>query len=317
MNGKTIGLAIGGSKVADVQAAVERAEQAGIDAVWMTTGGARLDSITLFAAAAGGTKSIKMGTSIVPIYPRHPLVMVQQAQVVAQMAPGRFRLGVGPSHRPSMRAMGIQMPHPLDHLRDYLRILKGLLQKGEVDYQGEHYQVKDRLAEPVDVPVMASALQRGSFELCGAEADGAISWVCPASYLRDVALPAMKVGASQAGRPAPPLIAHVPVCVHDNETEVRSAFREQFSNYPTMPFYRRMLVSSGYPEASKAAWSDAMIDGLVVHGDETKVAQGLRDILAFGASEVLVSPILAGADRSASLDRTSRLLGQMAASATG
>ena len=317
MDGKTIGLAIGGGTVTDVQAAVNRAERLGIQAVWMTTGGARMDSITLFAAAAGGTSSIKFGTSIVPIYPRHPLVMVQQAQVVAQLAPGRFRLGVGPSHRPSMRAMGIQMAHPLDHLRDYLRVLKALLQKGEVDYQGEHYQVKDRLADPVDVPVMASALQRGSFELCGAEADGAISWVCPASYLKDVALPAMKVGADQAGRPVPPLIAHVPVCVHDDDAEVRSAFREQFSVYPTLPFYRRMLVSSGYPEASQAAWSDAMIDGLVVQGDETKVAEGLRAILEFGAAEVLVSPILAGADQAASLDRTSRLLGQMAGSATG
>ena len=317
MDGKTIGLAIGGGTVTDVQAAVNRAERLGIQAVWMTTGGARMDSITLFAAAAGGTSSIKFGTSIVPIYPRHPLVMVQQAQVVAQLAPGRFRLGVGPSHRPSMRAMGIQMAHPLDHLRDYLRVLKALLQKGEVDYQGEHYQVKDRLADPVDVPVMASALQRGSFELCGAEADGAISWVCPASYLKDVALPAMKVGADQAGRPVPPLIAHVPVCVHDDDAEVRSAFREQFSVYPTLPFYRRMLVSSGYPEASQAAWSDAMIDGLVVQGDETKVAEGLRAILEFGAAEVLVSPILAGADRAASLDRTSQLLGQMAGSATG
>ena len=275
MDGKTIGIAIGGNKVTDVQSAIKRAEQAGIQAVWATTGGARLDSITTFAASAASTTSIKFGTSIVPIFPRHPLVMVQQAQVVAQLAPGRFRLGVGPSHRPSMRAMGIQMPSPLGNLREYLRILKGLLQKGEVDFQGEHYQVKDRLAEPVDVPVMASALQRGSFELCGAEADGAISWVCPASYLRDVALPAIKSGADQASRPAPPLIAHVPVCVHDNEGEVRSAFREQFSNYPTMPFYRRMLVSSGYPEASQAAWSDAMIDGLVVHGDEAKVAQGV------------------------------------------
>ena len=60
-----------------------------------------------------------------------------------------------------------------------------------------------------------------------------------------------------------------------------------------------------------------MIDGLVVHGDEAKVAQGLRDILAFGAAEVLVSPILAGADRAASLDRTSRVLGQMSRSAAG
>ena len=73
---------------------------------------------------------------------------------------------------------------------------------------------------------MASALRQGSFELCGAEADGAISWVCPGSYLRDVALPAMQKGADQVGRAAPPLIAHVPLCVHDNPDEVRSAFRE-------------------------------------------------------------------------------------------
>ena len=134
----------------------------GIDAVWMATGGARLDSITSFAATAGSTQNIKLGTSIVPIYPRHPLVMVQQVQVVAQAAPGRFRLGIGPSHRPTMRNMGIQMPRPLGHLRDCLRILKALLQKGEVDYDGEYFQARDRIAEPLDVPVMASALRLGS-----------------------------------------------------------------------------------------------------------------------------------------------------------
>jgi len=312
MNGKLIGLAVSGSKVSDVQAAIENAEKAGVEAVWMTTGGARLDSVTTFAAAAVRTQSIKFGTSIVPTFPRHPLVMVQQAQVVAQLAPGRFRLGIGPSHRPTMRTMGIQMPSPLGHLRDYLRILKALLQRGEVDYDGEFYQAHDSIAEPVDVPVMASALRRGSFELCGAEADGAISWVCPANYLRDAALPAMIKGAEQAGRPVPPLIAHLPVCVHDNADEVRAAFREQFATYPRLPFYRRMLIDAGYPEASEGAWSDTMIDGLIVHGDETKAAEGLRRLLSIGASEVLVSPILAGEDRAASMERTVRLLGQVA-----
>ena len=224
MTDKVIGLAVGGTKVDEVQQSIYKAEEFGIQAAWMTTGGARLDSMTVFAAAAGGTKTLKMGTSVVPIFPRHPLVMVQQAQVVAQLAPGRFRLGVGPSHRPTMRAMGIRMPSPLENLREYLRVLKGLLQDGEVDHEGTCYQVKDKLAERVDVPVMASALPPGSFELCGAEADGAISWVSPAAYLRDVGLPAMKAGAEQANRPVPPLIAHVPVCVHDDDAEVRAAF---------------------------------------------------------------------------------------------
>ena len=312
MDEQLIGVAVGGSKVSEILSAIEDAEKAGVQAAWMTTGGARVDSITAFAAAAGRTERIKFGTSVVPTFPRHPLVMVQQTQVVAQLAPGRFRLGIGPSHRPSMRAMGIQMPHPLGYLRDYLKILKALLQTGKVDYDGEYYQAHDSIPEPLDVPVMASALQRGSFELCGAEADGAISWVCPGDYLREVALPAMKKGAEQAGRPVPPLIAHVPVCVHDNAYEARAAFREQFPVYPTLPFYRRMLVSAGYPEAAEAVWSDAMIEGLVIYGDETRTAEGLQCLLSSGATEVLVSPVLAGGAQKASLNRTLRLLGQVA-----
>lgn len=309
-----IGVAVGGNKVQDIQATIQRAEELGVDAVWMTTGGARLDSITVFAAAATSTQRIKFGTSIVPTFPRHPLVVAQQVQVVAQLAPGRFRLGLGPSHRPTMRAMGIQMPNPLGHLREYLRIVKSLLQEGKVDFDGEHYQAHESIAEPVDVPVMASALQRGSFELCGAEADGAISWVCPLAYLRDTALPAMKKGADEAGRPVPPLIAHAPVCVHDNADEMRDAFREQFAMYPKLPFYRRMLISAGYPEAAETTWSDAMIDGLVLHGNEEQTARRIQQLLDIGASEVLLSPVLVGSDPGASLDRTLRLLGQVAQS---
>jgi len=100
--------------------------------------------------------------------------------------------------------MGIRMNNPLGHMREYLQILPALLQGGKVDFDGEYYQARETIAEPVDVPVMASALQRGSFELCGAEADGAISWVCPGQYPRGVALPAMRAGAEQAGRPVPP-----------------------------------------------------------------------------------------------------------------
>lgn len=318
MDEKIIGIAVSGSAgppnptAKEVLTEIEQAERLGIQAVWMTTSGARLDSITTFAAAATQTQSIKFGTSVVPTYPRHPLVMVQQSLVMAQLAPGRFRLGVGPSHRPSLQAMGIPMNDPLGHLKEYLRILKALLQKGTVDFDGAFFQAHDSIAEPVNVPVMASALQRGSFELCGAEADGAISWVCPGPYLRDVALPAMKKGAERAGRPVPPLIAHVPVCLHDNADEVRAAFREQFGNYPKLPFYQRMFIASGYPEAVNAIWSDAMIDGLVVYGDDAQIAERLQDLLNFGTAEILANPVLVGDDRPALLERTLRLLGEVA-----
>src|SRR4029434_3937321 len=162
-----IGVAIRGHKVSEALAMIEQAEQLGIHAAWMTTGGGGLASLPVFAAAAVRTQRIKLGTSIVPTFPRHPLVMVQQAQVVAQLAPGRFRLGVGPSHPPTTEAMGLQFTSPLSNLREYLRFLKPLLQQGRVDFDGDYYTAHESIPEPLDLPVIASALQRGSFEVCG------------------------------------------------------------------------------------------------------------------------------------------------------
>ena len=310
MADRLIGVAADGDTTDQALARILRSEAAGIPAVWMTTGGASLDSITVMAAAAGRTKTVKFGTSIVPIFPRHPLVMAQQAQVVAQLAPGRFRLGIGPSHRPSMRAMGISMRDPLGHLREYLRILKSLLQAGMVDFDGEFYQARETIPEPLDVPIMASALQERSFELCGAESDGAISWICPGTYLRDVALPAMERGAREAGRPTPPLIAHAPVCVHEDFAQVRDAVQLGMG-HPRMPFYQRMLATAGFPEAVGGGWSDAMVDAIVLWGDEDRVAKRIDELFEWGAGEVLISPVGAGADEAESIHRTTRLIAKL------
>jgi alkanesulfonate monooxygenase SsuD/methylene tetrahydromethanopterin reductase-like flavin-dependent oxidoreductase (luciferase family) len=210
-----------------------------------------------------------------------------------------------------MEAMGVNFTSPLGHLREYVRILKALLQTGRVDFDGTYYKAHDAISAPLDVPVMASALQRGSFELCGEEADGAISWICPGTYLRDVALPAMQAGAGRAGRPVPPLIAHAPVCVHDSAEEVRAAVREQIMN-PRLPFYQKMLIAAGFPEAENGTWSDRMIDAGVLWGDETRVTERLHELFAWGATEILATPVLAGRDRTASLERTMRLLGRVA-----
>ena len=109
-------------------AAIERAEARGLAAVWSTAGGLAPDPVTLFAAAAVRTSRITLGTSVVPTYPRHPGALAGQALAVAGLAPGRFRLGVGTSHRPAIEgALGLPMGRPLAHLRDYLTVLRDLL----------------------------------------------------------------------------------------------------------------------------------------------------------------------------------------------
>ena len=294
---KRIGVAAMGGDSRAVVARIQELESLGIAAAWLTSGGAGPDALTTFAAAAATTERILLGTSIIPTYPRHPIVAVQQTQVIAQLAPGRFRLGLGPSHKVSIEPMfGIEHHAPLTNLREYIQLVKTLLGEGRVDFDGKQYHGHAALpgAAAPDVPVMASALRRRSFRLCGEVADGAISWVCPGQYLKDVGLPAMQEGAARADRPVPPLIAHVPVCVHENPDEVRDAARQQLSNYPRSPFYQEMFAASGHPEARDGVWSDGMLEDVVFSGSEEDVAGRLRELFEWGATEILAHPVTAG-----------------------
>ncbi len=81
----------------------------------------------------------------------------------------------------------------------------------------------------------------------------------------------MQSRAEQVSRPVPSLIAHAPVCVHEKAAKVRAAVRQQVMN-PRMPFYQRMLVDAGFPEATEGTWSDGTIDEVVFWGDQTRVA---------------------------------------------
>ena len=311
MKNLLVGASIHADDATEAVELIQRMEGYGLDAAWMTNSGARLDGITIMAAAAMQTRSIRLGTSIVPTYPRHPLTMAAQARVVADLAPGRFRLGIGPSHRPHMEAMGLKFEDPIGNLGEYLQVLNAILKTGSVNFSGKHYKAVDRIPNPVSLRIMGAALRRNAYELCGKLADGAISWLCPGPYLRDTALPALEAGARAAGRETPSLIAHVPVCVHDDEAEVRSAVRAQILNV-RLPFYQQMFADAGYPEAHEGAWSDRMIDGIVIWGNEASAAEKLRQFARWGGQEILASVVTAGADRKASRERTLRLLGSVA-----
>ena len=282
---------------------IKQAEETGVPAVWMTIGGAGgADPMGAFAAAGAQTSSVLMGTAIVPNMPRHPIIMAQQAIAVGQLAPGRFRLGIGPSHQTTMEnTFGFTFAKPLSRLGEYLDIVSALLITGEVNVDGEFYTAHTRTPTAPDIPVMASALRSASYEFCGARGIPALSWVCPAAYLRDTALPAMQRGAERAGHETPPLIAHVPVCLSEDRDAVRDAVRQQLSNYPRAPFYVRMFTDAGFPEASEGTWSDGMVDGTVVWGSREDVIGGLHRWLGYGFGELMVHPVIAGDDREAGL----------------
>lgn len=292
-------------------AEIERVERLGIPAVWLI--GNPVDPLPVFAAAAVRTERILLGTAIIRTWPRHPIVAAEEAAAIAGLAPGRFRLGVGPASRNIEEIYGIPYVRPLAHLRAYVKVLKGLLQEGAADVDEAGVVAHHRLATPPPgVPVLASALRRRVFEACGEVADCAITWLCPGTYVRDVALPALQAGAVRAGRPAPPLVMHVPACVHEDTAAVRQAARERFAFYVGRPHYIAMFEAAGFPEVRAGQWSDAMIDAVVVYGAETAVADRLRALLALGVEELMVTPVGAGPDPAATVERTLRLLAALA-----
>ncbi len=314
MTNLTIGVHVAGFRAREIVDGIAAAEQAGIECAWMTSGGAAPDPLAVFAAAALRTSRIRLGTSIVPTFPRHPLALVQGALVVDSLAPGRLRLGVGPSHKPAIEGTwGIPFVRPLEHLREYLAVLQAAFRDGKVDFDGKRMSAHAQLpGGPTQVTVMASALRPNGFRVCGELADGAISWVCPLPYLRDVAVPAIREGAAAANRPAPPLIAHVPVAVSEDTAAVRAAAARQIGFYPRVPFYSRMFQDAGFPEAKEGQLSDRMIDALVIHGSAGEVKERLRQVPSFGAAELLAMPILPAGDEQA-LPRTLATLGELAA----
>ncbi len=308
MSEKIVGIAIPAPDVQSVIDSVVEAESVGVRAAWLTSGGNAGDVLTALAVAAARTERILLGTSIMQTWSRHPITAARQAQTIDAIAPGRFRLGVGPGHLQAMQqTFGAGFEAPLAHLTEYVRVLKELLNKGEVDFRGAHIVANASLPAPTDVAVMASALRPRSFEMCGAEGVGAISWVCPHPYVRDTALPALRSGSERAGCDVPPLVVHAPVCVTDDVAAARQGVREQLGYFPYTPFYARMFAAAGFKGADESGWTDEMLDSVLLAGDEAAVAGQIREMFDWGADEVLASIITVG-DADESRIRTMSLL---------
>jgi F420-dependent oxidoreductase-like protein len=271
---------------------IVEAEAAGVAQLWMTQNPISNDALTIFAAAFGRTKRVRLGTSIVPTYPRHPLALAQQAGTVAALGPGRLRLGVGPSHRPVIEGTyGLPMEAPLAHLTEYVGVLRDALWHGQIDRQGRFFTARATFGRISPIPLLVSALGQGAFQLAGEISDGAISWNCPPSYLVEIALPALRAGAQAAQRPTPPLVAHAWVALSTDTVAVRAAGKKRLGYYANLPFYASMFASAGYPVEADGSLSNALIDSLVIRGDEAAVTARIDELLGFGLDELLLTAI--------------------------
>jgi F420-dependent oxidoreductase-like protein len=306
-----VGLVMDGSNAAAATKTIVAAEAAGVQQIWMVQPPWLPDVLTTFAAAATKTSTVRLGTSIVPTYPRHPLVMAQQALSLYDIAPGRLRLGIGPSHQAIIEGIyGLPQTTPLAHLREYVKVLRAALWEGKVDHHGHFFNVIVTLPRTTQIPVLISTLGKKAFQLAGEIADGALSWVCPVSYLLDTAIPALRTAAAANGRSAPPLVAHVMVALSQDHHSVMAAGHGALDMYAKFPFYVKMFAEAGFSlTAGQTSVPDSLVDGLIVSGNEDTVAAQFTELLAAGLDELMVTlvPIKDAVDE---FTRLTNLIGQ-------
>ena len=300
-----IGLTGGGSSVDKVVEQARRAEADGFTSLWyasLVTG----DPLVAIAIAGRETARIELGTAVLQTYPCHPLLQANRvaSAVDAMRRPG-FTLGIGPSHEPLIRGVfGMSYDHPGRSTEEYVRILTGVLRGETVDFEGRDWSAHTagrtaKLAHPV--PVLVSALGPRLLRVAGELADGTVLWMAPAKAIESHIAPKVRAAASAAGRPAPRIVAGLPVAVHDDVTEARSAAAATSAMYAGMAAYRRILDLGGAASPADAA----------LVGNEASVRAQLQGLLDAGATDIWAAVFAVGDDKAASLRRTTDLLKEL------
>ena len=299
-----IGIGIGdiAGTPADVDGLVaqaKRAEADGFASGWFANIFA-MDAIMAAALCTRETRTIELGTAVVPTYPRHPVAMAQQALSAQAAARGRFTLGIGLSHQVVIEMMlGLSFARPYSHMKEYLEVLGPLIREGRVSHQGEQYRVNAQVAVPGATPcsILVAALAPRMLALTGAMADGTITWMTGPRTLAEHTVPRLGEAAAKAGRPRPRVVASLPIAVTREVAAARNSAARQFQIYGSLPSYRAML------DREKA---DGPADVAIV-GDESAVSAQLDRLAEIGVTDYLAIPFRVEGDGEA-VARTRELL---------
>lgn len=304
-----IGLSGGGTSVDKMVAQAQQAEADGFTSLWYASASAG-DPLVAMAIAGRATRSIELGTAVLQTYPCHPLLQANRVAAAAN-AMGRpgLTLGLGPSHEPIVRdVLGLSYDHPARSTEEYLRIVSGLLTGVDVDFEGTDWSVHSagRMIEiEHPVPILLSALSPRMLDIAGRFAGGVVLWMASASAIAARIAPVLRAAAEKHGRPAPRIVAGLPVAVHDDIAEARAAVAETSSGYAGMANYQKIIQAGGGSGAEDVA----------IVGDEAAVYRQLDELLAAGATDVWAQPVAVGADRarrSESVGRTRDFLSALA-----
>lgn len=281
------------TKVERIRADARWAEDAGMSSVWLPQVPDDFDALTMATIVGLETSRIEIGTAVVPVQTQHPISLAQRALSVQAVCDGRLALGLGVSHHWIIDEMlGLPYERPVAELRAHLDVLdQALAGPGTVDVENDRFRVH----QPLDVtdvtptPVLLAALGPVMLRLAGERTDGTILWMADERAIGDHIAPAINAAAEGAGRPAPRIVAGVPVCLCAAD-EVDAAIERTnriLSEAEISPNYQKLLDRG-----------DARTVGdLLAAGTEAMIERRLRAFADAGVTDVSVRVVPVGHGR--------------------
>jgi F420-dependent oxidoreductase-like protein len=286
------------------------AESDGFASFWIPQVPGYLDAMTAAALLGQVTGRIEIGTAVVPIQTRHPLIMAQQALTTQVACAGRFTLGVGPSHHWIISdQLGLPYDKPALMVRDYLDVLAAASAgPGPIAVDNDTFHVHS----PVDVtedygmPVLVAALGPAMLRIAGERTGGTILWMADERAIGDYVVPRITRAAQAAGRTATRVVAGVPVAVCSNSAvhRAREYASEVLGHADFSPNYVRLLEHGDAQD----------VGDTMAAGDESTVVARLRRYRDAGVTDLAVRVVPLGDDptaRSESRRRTEEFVASL------
>jgi F420-dependent oxidoreductase-like protein len=279
------------------------AQEQGFASFWMPQVPGYLDAMTAVALLGTVTDRIEIGTAVVPIQTRHPMIMAQQALTTQIACAGRFTLGLGPSHHWIVSdQLGLPYDKPARLVRDYLDVLAAAFGgPGTVDVDNNSFQVHSPIdvTDSFGVPVLVAALGPTMLRIAGERSSGTILWMADERAIGDYVVPTITAAAEAAGRTGIRVVAGVPValCARDEVDSARAYASDVLGHADFSPNYVRLLEHGDATD----------VGDTMAAGDEAAIIDRLRRYRDAGVTDLAIRVVPLGSEageRSASRQRT-------------
>lgn len=296
------------------------AEKRGFESVWVCETRLVRDAVTPLAAFAMATDRIKLATGVVNNWTRSAGLMAMTLATLHELSQGRVILGIGAYWDPLAWNQGIRRRKTLTAMREYVTVVRRLLNLETVTYEGEMVQVRDLRLDlgmgepqtPKQVPIYIGATGPRMMELAGEIGDGIFhNFFTSVSYLRR-SLERVQAGAQRAGRSIQDIdMPHmVAVAMSEDADEAYDTARHAVTMYigqqphiASASGIDEELVQhirdtmGGWPpreggiEAAMPLVGDDIVDQLCAAGTPERCRDRVQEYLDAGASYPVLCPL--------------------------